>query len=126
MDYLVDSSAWIEYFAGSKEGEEVSKLLKKGEIFTLNLIISEVVSKIKRMGMDFNSAYRVILSNSKILDINPEIAREAGILHAEMKKNRENFGLVDAIIIISIRKIKANLITLDTHFKGFKEAVLIK
>jgi len=126
MNYVIDSSAWIEYFAGSKEGEEVSKILKKGEIFSLNIIISEVISKIKRRGMDFNSAYRVILSHSKILEMNSKTAKESGLLHAEIKEKQKNFGLVDAIILISARKIKANLVTLDNHFKGFKESIILK
>ena len=126
MNYLIDSSAWIEYLEGSKEGEEVSELLKKGEIFSLSLVIAEVISKVKRMGKDFNLAYKIISSNSKVLEINPQIAKESGLLHAEMKKEGKNFGLIDAIILISTRKLKANLVTGDNHFKGFKEAILIK
>ena len=125
MSYIIDSSAWIEYLEGSNEGRKVSEFLKKEDIFTLNLIVAEVVSKIRRMRKDFNLAYRVISSNSKILEINPLIAKEAGLLHADMKENKKNFGLVDAIILTSARKLKASLITKDTHFKGFKEAILI-
>lgn len=126
MNYLIDSSAWIEYLEGSKEGEKVSEFLKKGEIFSLSLIMAEVISKVKRMGKDFNLAYRIISSNSKVLEINPQIAKESGLLHAEIKKKKTSFGLIDAIILVSARKLKANLVTQDNHFKGFKEAILIK
>ena len=126
MNYLIDSSAWIEYLEGSKEGEKVSEFLKKGEIFSLSLIIAEVISKVKRMEKDFNLAYKIISSNSKVLEINPQIAKESGLLHAEIKKNKANFGLIDAIILVSTRKLKANLVTQDNHFKGFKEAILIR
>jgi predicted nucleic acid-binding protein len=125
MNYLIDSSAWIEYLEGSKGGEKVSEFLKKGEIFSLSLIIAEVISKVKRMEKDFNLAYKIISSNSKVLEINPQIAKESGLLHAEIKKKKTSFGLIDAIILVSARKLKANLVTQDNHFKGFKEAILI-
>jgi predicted nucleic acid-binding protein len=126
MNYLIDSSAWIEYLEGSGGGERVSKFLKEGEIFSLSLNIAEVISKVKRSGKDFNLAYKVITSNSKVLEISPQIAKESGLLHAEIKKNKANFGLIDAIILISTRMLKANLVTQDNHFKGFKEAILIR
>ena len=126
MNYLIDSSAWIEYMEGGNSGKEVSEFLKKGEIFSLSLIIAEVISKVKRMGKDSDLAYKIISSNSKILEVNPEIAKESGLLHAEIKKQKKNFGLIDSIILVSTRKLKAILITKDTHFKGFKEAILIK
>ncbi len=126
MNYLIDSSAWIEYLEGSRGGEKVSEFLKEGEIFSLSLIIAEVISKVKRSGKDFNLAYKIITSNSKVLEISPQIAKESGLLHAEIKKNKTNFGLVDAIILVSTRMLKANLVTQDNHFKGFKEAILIR
>ena len=57
MTFLLDSSAWIEYFEGSPQGEKVWKILKKEKVHSLNLIIAEVISKFKRKGMDFNQAY---------------------------------------------------------------------
>lgn len=126
MNYLIDSSAWIEYMDGGISGKEVSKFLKEGEIFSLSLIVAEVISKVKREGMDFELAYKIISSNSKILDITPQIAKESGLLHAEMKNSKKNFGLIDSIILITAKKLKAMLITKDNHFKGFKETILIK
>lgn len=126
MRYLIDSSAWIEYFEGSTEGEKVWNILKKENIYSLSLIIAEVVSKVKRSNKDSDLAYRIISSNSKILDITPEIAKEAGLLHAKIKKKVKNFGLVDALILVSARKLNAKILTRDMHFKEFNEAVLIK
>lgn len=123
MNYLLDSSAWIEYFEGSLKGEKVSKILRSEKVYSVNLIIAEIVSKFKRKGMDFNQAYRVLLSNSVIVELTSEIAKEAGILHADMKKKIKDFGLADAIILISARKIKAKVVTGDKHFKSFKEVL---
>ena len=49
MKYLIDTSAWIEYLNGSESGEKVNKILKnRNEIYVISLIISEVISKVKR------------------------------------------------------------------------------
>ena len=127
MRFFIDSSAWIEYLEGSYNGERVHQILsKEDEIYSISLIISEVVSRARRKKQNADIPFRAIISNSKILDITPEIAKEAGILHADMKKKISDFGLVDAIIWTVAKKLNAKLVTCDSHFKGFKEAVLLK
>jgi len=126
MRFLIDSSAWIEYLEGSVDGYEVNKVLTgDNEIFVLDLMIAEVVSKVKRMKMDAEVAYKAMLSNSKIVMLNSEIAKESGLLHAEMRKKVRDFGLVDALILTCARKLKARVLTKDKHFKRFKEAVFV-
>lgn len=127
MKVFIDSSAWIEYLEGSKMGEQVSKIINENhEIYSISLIVAEVISKTKRSNKDIEIPFRAITNNSKILDINPEIAKESGVFHAEMKKKQKNFGLADAIIWICAKKLHAKLITCDNHFKEFKDLVLLK
>lgn len=128
MRLLLDSSAWIEYILGSSKGEEVFEILKQNqdEIYSLSLILAEVVSKFKREKQDFSLAFRIISSNSRILEVSPEIAKEAGLLHAEAKKKKRNFGLIDAIIWTVAKKLNAKLVTCDSHFKSFKNVILLK
>ena len=126
MKFIIDSYAWIEYLEGSSEGKRVKEILNsKNEIYTLSLNIAEVVSKVKRAGKDENLAYKSIIFNSKILDINPKIAKEGGIIHAEIREKIKSFGLVDSFLLVFSRKLGAKIITGDRHFKGFKEAILI-
>lgn len=125
MRYLVDSSAWIEYFEGSEKGEKIDKILRETKVYTISLIISEIVSKFKRNDNDFNQAFRIINSNSIFFNLTPDIAREAGLLHAEKRKKFKNFGLNDAIILVAAKKIGAKIITCDFHFKDFKEVIYL-
>ena len=127
MRFIIDSFAWIEYLEGSKLGEKVREILlnKNNEIFSLNLCVAEVVSKAKRKNLNVETAYNAISSNSKIAEVTPEIARKAGLFHAEIKKEIKNFGLVDALILILARKLNAKILTGDPHFKEFKEAVFM-
>jgi predicted nucleic acid-binding protein len=125
MRCIVDSSAWIEYLSGSNAGEKVNEILKKGEIYVIPIIISEVVSYVKRKKGDAETAYESMIKNAKIIDITPRIAKEAGLLHAEMKEKGIDFPFADALILCSARENKTRIITTDSHFKSFKEAILI-
>ncbi len=127
MKVILDSYAWVEYLDGSDKGWQVKKIIEKAEkIYTLSLSITEVVSRMKRLNRDFEIAYKVMISNSKVLDINPKIAKESGEFHAEIRKKIKNFGLVDSLLFISAKKLGAKIITGDKHFKNFKEVIYLK
>ena len=126
MKYIVDSSAWIEYVEGSHLGQKVRELIvNKEEIYVINLIIAEVISAVKRKGYDVEIAYRAIVSNSKIANLTPPIAKEAGLLHAEIRKKIKTFGLADSLILISAQHLDAKILTGDPHFKNFKNVVFL-
>lgn len=125
--YVIDSYAWIEYFIESKKGKIVGKIIEsaENEIFTSIITIAEVSSVSKRENRDVELAYETIANLSKIFFINPQLAKEAGILHAETRKRVKDFGLADAFVLLTARKLGAKIVTGDPHFKGFKEAILI-
>jgi predicted nucleic acid-binding protein len=127
MKYLIDSSAWIEYLKGSEKGEQINEILEEeNEILVLPLNIAEVVSFMKRNKSNSELAYNSIIKNSKISQITPKIAKEAGLLHADLKRQNSGFGLVDAFMITAAQNFLCKLVTTDNHFKGFKEVILIK
>ena len=127
MKYIIDSYAWVEYLDGSTLGEKVKKILEgNNEIFSLNLTISEVVSRVKRKNGNIDTAYNAINSISKVAEITPEIAKKVGEFHAEIRKRIKDFGLVDSLILTLARELNARIVTGDEHFRGFKEAVFIK
>ena len=126
MKYIIDSYAWVEYLDGTSEGQKVREILmQNNEIYTLILSIAEVISRTKRKEGDIDIAYKAIISNSRILPINQEMSKEAGLLHAEIRKEIKDFGLIDAFILLTARKLNLKVLTGDSHFKDFKEAVLI-
>jgi predicted nucleic acid-binding protein len=71
------------------------------------------------------AAYDILLSDSQIVSINEEISKEAGVLHAEMRKTEKDFGLADAYVLATAKRLKAKVLTGDPHFKSVGEAVLI-
>lgn len=126
MNYIIDSYAWIEYLDGTKKGEKVKEVLtEQNLIHTSAITVAEVVSRAKRKDKDTVIAYQTITTNSNVININSEIAKETGLLHAEIKKEIKDFGLADAFVLLTARKLGAKIVTGDPHFKGLKEAVLI-
>jgi len=127
MKYVIDSWAWIEYLIGSSHGEKVREIAenKENEMFTCVLSIAEIMSMTKRENRDSDSAYNFITSLSKIYDVNNELSKNAGFLHAEIRKTIKDFGLVDAFILAISKELKAKILTGNKHFKSFKEAVFI-
>jgi len=127
MKIVFDTYAWIEYFKGSETGAKVKQIVesKENEVFSSLITIAEVCSIFKRQDRDVEQAYSGITNLSKIFFINLEIAKEIGILHAEIREKIKDFGMADAIVLLTARKLGAKIVTGDPHFKGFKEAILI-
>ena len=126
MNYLIDTSAWIEYLEGSEKGEKVHSLVNddKNEIFTFSLIIAELISKMQRKHGNVESAFNAI-SLCNIISLDSMNSKEAGILHAREKGKNNSFSLANALIIKAAEKNNLKIITTDNHFRSFKEAVLI-
>lgn len=126
--YIIDAYAWIEYLIGSKAGEKVRSILdsESSEIYTCAVTVAEVISKIAREGQNFEVAYDVITSNSRVICVDEEISKKTGLLHSQMRETTKDFGLADAYVLATARGIGAKILTGDPHFKGVKEAVFIK
>lgn len=124
--HVIDAYAWIEYLDGSASGKKVVSLLENNdEVYTCAITLGEVVSKVARMGKDAKVAYDVLLSNSQIITVDEELSLQAGLIHCDMRKTQKDFGLADAYILATARKLKSKILTGDPHFKGVKEAIMI-
>ena len=125
MRYLIDAYAWVEYLEGSTLGMKLRKIIQENELLSLSLTVAEVVSKVKRKCGNADIAYQALTANSRIISFSPENAREAGLLHAEVRKKVKNFGLVDSLLLVIARDLKVKIITGDHHFKEFKETIFL-
>jgi predicted nucleic acid-binding protein len=126
--YVVDAWAWVEYLVGSTRGAKLRDVLDEdgSEVYTCAVTIGEVVSKVAREGRNVEAAYAMLLSNSQVVDADEELSLQAGLLHCEMRKSLKDFGLADAYVLAAARRLKAKVLTGDVHFRGVKEAVLIR
>jgi predicted nucleic acid-binding protein len=128
LRYVVDAYAWIEYLIGSEAGSEVNIILENesNEIYTCAVTVAEVISKVSREGRDTEVAYDVLVNNSQVIDVDEELSKETGLLHSNMRKTEKDFGLADAYVLATARKLKSKVLTGDKHFRHVKEAVLLK
>ena len=117
-----DSSAWIEYFAGTSKGKIVKKYIDEGaNIFTPSICLMEIKNKYMREGRKFKDQIDFICNVSSIIDVSKEI----GLNGAEIK-NQFNLYTVDAIIYASSQTKKSVLLTGDHHFKNLKNVELLE
>jgi len=65
------------------------------------------------------------MTNSDIIDVDDQLSKETGIIRTEMRKTKKDFGLADAYILATARKLKTKIVSGDPHFRGIKEAILI-
>jgi predicted nucleic acid-binding protein len=126
--FIVDAWAWIEYFRGSEYGAKLNDILEDQttNIYTCAITVAEIISKTARDGRDVEAAYDMLLSNSQIIKLDEQISKQAGLFHFKMRQTTKDFGIADAFILAAANKLEAKIITGDPHFKGLKNAIMIK
>ena len=126
--YIMDAYAWIEYLIGSELGTKVKTILddESNEVFTCAVTVAEVVSKTIREGRNAETAYNILTGNSVIVDVDSEISRDAGTLHADVRKTKKDFGLSDAYVLAVSKITETKILTGDPHFEGIKNVIPIK
>ena len=125
--FVIDAYAWLEYLDGSEKGREVLGIIEENtnEIFTSSATVAEIVNKVLRNNKNIEVALQHINNFSIILNISQEVGVLAGQINFEAKKKNKNFGMLDAFVAATARKIGAKILTGDPDFKNFKEAVII-
>lgn len=121
MIVTFDSSAWIEYFAGSSKGEKAKKYIdENANIFTPSICLMELKNKYIREGHKYQDRIEFICNISTIIDI----TREVALMGAEIK-NKHDLYTVDAVIYAASQLKKSTLLTGDHHFKGLSNVELL-
>ena len=125
--YVVDSSAWVEYFSGSESGKKAANIIddEKNKLFTTVITLAELSSFFKRNNRDFEKAHTIILKNSKIILLNEGDAKELGKLHAEAKIKNKKLSFADSFVLFVAKKYNAKIITKDLDFRNYKEVIFI-
>jgi predicted nucleic acid-binding protein len=126
--YILDTFAWIEYFEGDELGKMVDELITdpKNEIFTCAAMVAEIVSKARRSGRDASIACTAIETLSKVIEIDNELAKLAGNLHAEQKREMQDFGMMDAFLLAASKFMGATIVTGDPHFEKMENVEFLK
>lgn len=134
LGYVMDTSAWIEYFRGSPEGEQVKEYLfpEPTEIaptITSTLVITEMRSAYIRDGKEdkFFEDLETIRWLGKIDDmIEESLAIIAGKRHAGTHTRQNQISYVDCIIWTLAEERNMKVLSTDKHFKDCLHAIYIK
>ena len=121
MTATFDSSAWIEYFAGSESGKYFKNIIKSSEIiYTPAVCLFEIKHKFIKEGYEYGQWIDFICSRSNIVDIDKDISLKG----ADMKIK---YGLysVDALIYAAAQSENSILLTKDHHFKGLDKVKVV-
>ena len=122
MTVTFDTSAWVEYFAGTDLGRKVKKYIDSMEtIYTPTIDLLEIKNKYEREKKKWKNRIDFMCERSTIVDIDRRIA----LLAADMKKD---FGLysIDAIIYATAKSKKSKLLTKDGHFADLTDVIMLK
>ncbi len=83
------------------------------------------MSKAARTGRDPETAYAVIHGNSTVVDADDQLSHQTGTLHAEVRRTVHDFGLADAYVLTTARRLGAKILPGDPHFTNIPEATMI-
>ncbi|WP_367899204.1 type II toxin-antitoxin system VapC family toxin [Leptospira sp. WS58.C1] len=112
---IVDSSGWLEYFAGTKRSDLFSEAIEKTDkLLVPTISLYEVFKKIY-IERDEDSALRVIahMQQGAVIDLDASIS----IFAAKLSKDHK-IPMADSIILATARKYNAILWTQDEDFIG--------
>ena len=122
---VIDTFAWIEYFAGTERGEKARTFIESGESITPAVVVAEFVDKYVREGIDPNDRLRFIRAKTSIAPLDDEIAEAAGKISAERRRIVKRWGLVDSCVLATARTRGVKVVTGDDHFEDLKETIRI-
>ncbi len=115
---VVDSSAWLEYFANTSNAEFFAKAIQDVPgLVVPSITLYEVFKQVLQQKSATEALQAVAqMKQGLVVDLDAELAVSAAGLSATLK-----LPMADAIILATARERKATLWTQDAHFEGLAD-----
>ena len=112
---LVDSSAWLAYFAGEKNAEFFAGAIEDTELLVVPTVCLYEVFRVilRQKGEDDAFLAVAAMQQGTVVDLTAELALEAAAAGHD-----EQLAFADSIIFAIAKKYGAELWTQDDHFSG--------
>ncbi|MDR1147712.1 MAG: type II toxin-antitoxin system VapC family toxin [Spirochaetaceae bacterium] len=112
---IIDSSFWLEYFAGTDSGNIVSAIIEiTNDILIPAITLYEVFKKLLLETTEDDALFCIAhMKQGKIVNLNDELSLLASKLSIEFK-----LPMADSIIYATNLKYNCVLWTQDRHFSG--------
>lgn len=114
---VVDSSAWLSYFAGDTNSHLFAKPIEDmPRLLVPSITITEVFKNVLRQSSEASALIAIAhMRQGKVLALDAELALSAALWGIELK-----LPLADSIIYATARKYRAIIWTQDADFKGLE------
>lgn len=114
---VVDSSAWLSYFAGDANSHLFAKPIEDmARLLVPSITITEVFKNVLRQSSEASALIAIAhMRQGKVLALDAELALSAALWGIELK-----LPLADSIIYATARKYNAIIWTQDADFKGLE------
>lgn len=114
---VVDSSAWLSYFAGDTNSHLFAKPIEDmARLLVPSITIIEVFKNVLRQSSEASALIAIAhMRQGKVLALDAELALSAALWGIELK-----LPLADSIIYATARKYNAIIWTQDADFKGLE------
>jgi predicted nucleic acid-binding protein len=112
---LVDSSAWLAYFAGEKNADFFATPIQDAELLIVPTVCLYEVFKVILRERGEDDAFQAVaaMQQGTVVDLTAELALEAAAVGQE-----ERLAFADSIIYAVARANNAVIWTQDDHFSG--------
>ncbi len=122
---VLDTSAWIEYFKGSKKGEIISKIIENTQVYTNIISLAEIAKWFSQNNENIEFFIDQIKTNSIIMELHENILIESGKAYVNLRKIKNKISLIDVIIYTSATINSLELISTDKDFEGLPSSLII-
>lgn len=115
---LVDSSAWLEYFAGGPQAARFTSAIEAvNDLIVPTIVVLEVSRRILQQRGD-----NEVLQVASVLHQGRVVALDAGLaLSAAQLGIAHKLPLADSIILATARQFSATIWTMDADFDGLPD-----
>ena len=124
-EYLIDTSAWIEYLLGTERGVPVCDLVENKDASVSVLTVAELSCWLEATGRDPQEALSFLREHARLLPVEFESCAAVGSLRRAQRKKQQSFGTSDGIIYLTARERGMILLTKDKDFAGLPGVKLL-
>jgi predicted nucleic acid-binding protein len=132
-NYIIDTYAWIEYFKASEMGKAAKEFIESESSVTPTIVISEISRKLRKdiaLGNETQEGrlrrLEFIRATTRIVNLDFEIAIDAGGLSEDLNVKAKSWGLADSIVLCTARSLNGKVVTGDEHFRHLDDVVFVK
>jgi len=118
---LIDTSAWVEYFKGSKTAAKFVNDIEAYSIIIIGPVITELIQGMKTE--DEKESFANALEGIHKIQITDQDWLDAGLTGSLLRNKGTTVPLADLIIYTVARNNHCSICTLDKHFQAINKTL---